>query len=195
MVFKPDMAGASDRLLGLLRLADRAANGFPGERQLALDKAIAEARRGGLALEDLIEEHRIDLTDLRVPRWRLPREGSAAALRYRFLMETYGPDADRDPPSREDCAGFYAIAGLRHYEGRLHRQRMRVGDSVRLLRVIGNPHDRFAVFVTWKGLDLGHLPRGRNEPVWRYLAARLPLDASIAGVEAASYGAIEIEIR
>ena len=167
----------TDRVLALLRLADKGANGFLGERQLALDKAVAEARRSARALEDLIEEHRIDVGDLRCPRWRLPREGSAAALRYRFLMETYGPDADRDPPSREDCAGFYAIAGLRHYEGRLHRHRMRVGDPVRLFRVLNNPHDRHAVFLAWDGLDLGHLPRGRNEPVWRYLATRQPLEA------------------
>jgi hypothetical protein len=187
----------TDRLLALMRLADKGANGFPPERQLALDKAVALARRAPLFLEDLIEHHRIDVADLRCPRWQLPRAGSAAALRYRFLMETYGPDADRDPPSREDCAGFYAIAGLRHYEGRLHRHRMRAGDPVSLSRVIGNPHDRFAVFVTWKGLDLGHIPRDRNEAIWRFLATRQPLEACIAHVAPGPgrYGDIEVEIR
>ncbi len=187
--------GKSDRLLALLTLAHRGSNGFPAERQLALDRALAIAHKVPVAIEDVIEANRIDVSDLRCPRWQLPREGSAAARQYPFMMATFGPDADRDPPSREACAGVYPVAGFRYYEGRVHRHRMRVGDPVRLFRVLNNPHDRHAVFLAWDGLDLGHLPRGSNRAVWQRLAARLPLEASIAGIDAAPYGPIEIEVR
>lgn len=195
MVCDNESMDAPGRLLGLLRLASRGSNAFPPERQLALDRALDIARRIPVAVEDLLEKHRIDVSDLRCPRWRLPQVGSGAALRYPHLMATYGASRHGDSPSREECAGTFPIAGFRYYEARAHRHRMRIGDPVSLVRVIGNPHDRHAVFLKWNGLDLGHLPRGSNEAVWRYLATRAPLEARVAGVEAGRYGTIEIEIR
>lgn len=133
---------AEARLLALLRLADARAGGFPNERQIALEKASALARDAGMRIENIAMAHGWDISDLRRP----------------------GPLGTM-PPSREDCAGIYRIAGFRHYDGPANRHRIQIGDPVTLLKVTGNPHDRFAVFVTWNGLDLGYVPRDRNSAV------------------------------
>ena len=166
MAAADQMAGAQAKLLGLLRLADGRSNGFPGERRVALDKAAAIAGRCGIALEDIIADHGIDVSDL------CP-----------------------GPPSREEIVGAYPVAGFRYYEGPANRRRMRAGDPVSLLREIGNPYDKFAVMVDWNGLDIGHIPRGMNVAIWQRLRARLPLEARIASIDAAPHGTVEIEIR
>ena len=156
------------RLLGLLRLADRGSNGFPAERQLALDKALTIARDNAIAVGDLIEAHRLDVSDLRRPaRWPIPPEPAASRAAPR-------------PPSRQDCAGVYRVAGFRYHEGPISRHRMRPGDPVALQASADNPRDPFAVRVAWRGMDIGHIPWGRSVAIWRRLRARMPLDASVA---------------
>lgn len=189
------------KILALLRLADRGSNGFPAERQLALDRALDIARKVAVAIEDLLEEHRIDVADLRCPPWRLPREGSAAALGWPFLMAVYG--RRRDPatahaiPYREECAGVYRVAEFASHAGPATVHLMAEGDPVQLLAASGHPAGRFAVVVCWRDTDIGLIPPGRNAAIWRRRWALLPLEAWIRRIEFGpdGRGAAEIEIR
>ncbi|HPA20599.1 MAG TPA: DUF2786 domain-containing protein [Verrucomicrobiae bacterium] len=189
------------RIRALLRLADRGANGFPAERQLALDRALDIARKVPVAIEELLEEHRIDLSDLRCPPWRLPREGSAAALSWPFLMAVYGrrrdPATARTAPYREECAGVYPVADFGYYVDPENARLMAEGDPVQLLATSGHPAGRFTVVVTWRDMDIGLIPPGRNVAIWRRRWARLPLEAWISRMESGpdGCGAVEIEIR
>ena len=56
-------------------------------------------------------------------------------------------------------AGFQYHAGAAVWEG------MKVGDALALAREPDNPHDRNAVRVTWRGQQLGYLPRAENAAV------------------------------
>ena len=154
------------RLLGLLRLADRGSNGFPAERQLALDKALAIARDNAIALDRIIRAHRFDVTDLRRTPWRsgqnpappppcaspVPRRGQYSLLR---------------PPSREECGGVYPVADFRSHAGPAHADLMAEGDPVRLMATGGHPAGRFTVVVTWRDIDIGLIPPGRSVAIWR----------------------------
>ena len=196
-----ESTGVNARIRALLRLADRGANGFPAERQLALDRALDIARKVPVAIEDLLEKHRIDVADLRYPPWRLPREGSAAALGWPFLMAVYG--RRRDPatagtaPYREECAGVYPVADFGSYVDPACARLMAEGDPVRLLAASGHPAGRFAVVVCWRDTDIGLIPPGRNAAIWRRRWALLPLEAWIRRIEFGpdGRGAAEIEIR
>ncbi len=57
------------------------------------------------------------------------------------------------------------LAGFLYHEGGELWPKLRVGDSVTLVREPDNPHDARAVRVEWRGRKLGYLPRAENRSV------------------------------
>lgn len=55
------------------------------------------------------------------------------------------------------------LAGFRYYAAAPLWQELRVGDALELLREPENPHDARAVSVSWRGRQLGYVPRRANE--------------------------------
>lgn len=60
------------------------------------------------------------------------------------------------------------VSGIQHH-ARLLLSRIRVGDSVRLVREPGNAQDANAVRVEWQGQLIGYIPRGENSSIARQL--------------------------
>jgi len=57
------------------------------------------------------------------------------------------------------------LAGFQYHAGAAVWDEMRVGDALTLAREPDNPHDSNAVRVTWRGHQLGYLPRAENAAV------------------------------
>jgi hypothetical protein len=54
------------------------------------------------------------------------------------------------------------LAGFRFHHAAELWQELRVGDALELGREPENPHDPFAVSVSWRGHKLGYVPRRQN---------------------------------
>jgi hypothetical protein len=74
------------------------------------------------------------------------------------------------------------LAGFRHHEATEVWQELRVGDLLELVREPGNPHDRNAVRVLWRGRMLGYVPRRENAALAWALDRGTPLRASISAL-------------
>lgn len=61
------------------------------------------------------------------------------------------------------------VNGFAHYDGKRVFSSMQVGDTLRLARETGNPHDGNAVRVEWQGHKLGYVPSDSNEGIARQL--------------------------
>ena len=57
------------------------------------------------------------------------------------------------------------LAGFQYHAGATVWDQMKVGDTLALAREPDNPHDPNAVRVSWRGQQLGYLPRAENGPV------------------------------
>jgi len=57
------------------------------------------------------------------------------------------------------------LAGFQYHAGAAVWDEMKVGDALILAREPDNSHDRNAVRVTWRGQQLGYLPRAENGAV------------------------------
>jgi hypothetical protein len=57
------------------------------------------------------------------------------------------------------------LAGFQYHAGTEVWERLRVGDTLVLVREPGNAHDVRAVRVEWQGHMLGYLPRAENRAV------------------------------
>lgn len=57
------------------------------------------------------------------------------------------------------------LAGFQYHAGKLLWERLKVGDTVQLVREPDNAHDARAVRIEWQGQQLGYLPRAENEAV------------------------------
>jgi hypothetical protein len=57
------------------------------------------------------------------------------------------------------------LAGFQYHEAKELWPKLRVGDTLNLIREPDNPHDRNAVRVEWQGHMLGYLPRAENRAV------------------------------
>ncbi len=75
------------------------------------------------------------------------------------------------------------LAGFRHYEAPNLWEEVHIGDELALVREPGNPHDRNAVRVDWRGYKLGYVPRAQNEAVARQLDRGAPLIARISRIQ------------
>ncbi len=57
------------------------------------------------------------------------------------------------------------LAGFQYHAGAALWDELRIGDPLVLAREPDNPHDRNAVRVSWRGQQLGYLPRAENRAV------------------------------
>lgn len=61
------------------------------------------------------------------------------------------------------------VAGFQHHEGKKLFSRLKVGDSLQLVRELGNAHDPDAIRVEWRHHTLGYVPQNANENLARQL--------------------------
>lgn len=57
------------------------------------------------------------------------------------------------------------LAGFQYHAGKVLWERMKVGDTLSLIREPDNPHDARAVRVEWHDVQIGYLPRAENAAV------------------------------
>lgn len=57
------------------------------------------------------------------------------------------------------------LAGFQYHAGAAVWEEMKAGDALALTREPENPHDGNAVRVSWRGQQLGYLPRAENAAV------------------------------
>ena len=74
------------------------------------------------------------------------------------------------------------LAGFRYHAATEVWQELRVGDRLELAREPGNPHDRNAVRVLWRGRMLGYVPRRENAALAWALDRGTPLRARISAL-------------
>jgi len=79
----------------------------------------------------------------------------------------------------QDCR----IAGSHHYDCHKVLAQLRLGDSLRLRRQSGNPHDARAIEVFWRDYKLGYLPRLDNAAAASLADRAHVLHAEIIGID------------
>jgi len=72
------------------------------------------------------------------------------------------------------------LAGFQYHAGAAVWDEMKVGDALRLAREPDNPHDSNAVRVSWRGQQLGYLPRAENGAVAAEMDRGGSIEARIA---------------
>jgi hypothetical protein len=72
-----------------------------------------------------------------------------------------------------------SLAGFQYHHGERLWPWLHAGQPLTLAREPGNPHDRRAVRVDWRGRKLGYLPRTENAAVSQMLDRGTPLTARI----------------
>ncbi len=71
------------------------------------------------------------------------------------------------------------LAGFQYHGGERVWERLRVGDSLALVREPHNPYDEQAVALYWQGVKLGYVPRVENTAVAQMLDRGERLSATI----------------
>ena len=72
------------------------------------------------------------------------------------------------------------LAGFQYHAGKTVWPQLRVGDALTLTREPDNRYDPRAVWVDWRGLKLGYVPRRENADVARLMDNGQPLVARIS---------------
>jgi hypothetical protein len=88
------------------------------------------------------------------------------------------------------------LAGFRYHAAAEVWDELRVGDRLQLEREPGNPHDRNAVSVSWRGRMLGYVPRHENAALAWALDRGASLTARISRLapEARASRRLEFEV-
>lgn len=71
------------------------------------------------------------------------------------------------------------VAGFQHYDGKKVFSRLKVGDSLQLVREPRNVHDGDAIRVKWQAYTLGYVPRNSNKRLARQIDSGNRLRARI----------------
>lgn len=71
------------------------------------------------------------------------------------------------------------LAGFQYHAGEALWPQLQTGDPLQLQREPGNPHDRRAVKVLWRGRKLGYVPRAENTAIAHLLDSGEVLSAGI----------------
>lgn len=87
------------------------------------------------------------------------------------------------------------LAGYRYAEAAQVWPELRVGDRLDLVREPGNPHDRNAVRVDWRGRKLGYVPRAENEALAWAMDRGEALSARISRLQAHRNPRLRIEFE
>lgn len=74
------------------------------------------------------------------------------------------------------------IAGFQFHDGPGLLGEMRVGEEVAMIAEPGNPHDKFAVRLEYRGRHIGYLPRNQNRSVSRLLRQAAPVRCHLGSV-------------
>ena len=80
------------------------------------------------------------------------------------------------------------LAGFKYYEGKDVWSELRVGDALRLVRELANPHDANAIRVEWNGRMLGYVPRRDNSHLARQLDHGAAIEARITELKSQRNG-------
>jgi hypothetical protein len=75
------------------------------------------------------------------------------------------------------------LAGFQYYAGEKLWQSLTAGDDLKLFRELGNPHDKRAVALFWKGYKIGYIPRRDNAVIAQLLDNNTPLQTQIIRLE------------
>ncbi len=88
------------------------------------------------------------------------------------------------------------LAGLRYYAAADVAHELRVGDALELARERDNPHDADAIAVSWRGRQLGYVPKRDNAALAWGLDRGVPLRARVSRLarEPRPVRRIEIEV-
>ena len=76
------------------------------------------------------------------------------------------------------------LAGFQYHAGAAVWNALQVGDALTLAREPDNPHDANAVRVSWRGRQLGYLPRAENGAVAAEMDRGGRIEARIAALRA-----------
>lgn len=80
------------------------------------------------------------------------------------------------------------LAGLRYYEAPEVWDELRPGDVLSLVREPGNPHDRDAVRLEWRGRMVGYVPKRENSALARQMDLGARIEARIVELAKARNG-------
>jgi hypothetical protein len=80
------------------------------------------------------------------------------------------------------------LAGLRYYDAPDVWDELRAGDALALVREPGNPHDRDAVRLEWRGRMVGYVPKRENAALARQLDLGAKIEARIIELAKARNG-------
>jgi MoxR-like ATPase len=80
----------------------------------------------------------------------------------------------------------FAVAGFRWSDGPRLVARIRPGDPLELRPEPDNPHDRFAVVISWMRWKIGYVPRSDNRHMSRLLRRGIRLHAEVVQVDPAA---------
>ena len=75
------------------------------------------------------------------------------------------------------------LAGFQYHDGAALWDVMKVGDALQLTRQPDNPHDNKAIIVSWRGRQLGYLPRAENRAVAAEMDGGGRVEARIARLQ------------
>jgi hypothetical protein len=92
-----------------------------------------------------------------------------------------GPAPAQERPARvRMLVQSSPLAGFRYHGAPQLWRELRVGDALQLAREPQNPHDPFAVSVSWRARQLGYVPRRQNRAIAWALDRGEPLIARIS---------------
>ena len=72
-----------------------------------------------------------------------------------------------------------ALSGLSHHDYAIHARNIQAGDELILERDSGNSYDNFAIKVLYDEDQIGWIPKGQNEILYRLLDAECDLRARV----------------
>jgi HIRAN domain len=75
------------------------------------------------------------------------------------------------------------LAGFQYHAGAALWEELQVGDALLLTREPENPHDQKAIRVSWRGQQLGYLPRAENRAVAAEMDGGGRVEARIARLQ------------
>ncbi|MDD3677163.1 HIRAN domain-containing protein [Thauera propionica] len=99
-------------------------------------------------------------------------------------------------PARAILIQRSPIAGFQYHEGERLWLRLRVGQSLELVREPANPYDPRAVRIDWHGRKLGYLPRIENTAVSQMMDRGERMSARIVRLAESRnpWGRVEVEV-
>ncbi len=88
------------------------------------------------------------------------------------------------------------LAGFQYHHGEQLWPRLRVGQTVQLVREPENPYDKQAVRVDWRQRKLGYLPARQNHAIAQLLDRKVQLSARISRLQQAQspWDRVELEV-